>query len=290
MSSDFVDIRILDNFYQTSSFYPMPVVLVSTVAETGQTNLGPYSLCFPYGIAGEHSMMLISRGSSNTAQNIERTGVCAINFVSDSKKFMRNCVTLGYPGETTEEKMANSVFALQPSARRESEREPGVQYPDIVQEAVQVFECTLDRRFPHKTEDTTKEQEYRFVLRLDKILLKPQWRDALLMGKGFPKLPIDYGYRNNTRFWFSRHSRPYAVPIPKSKGVSLDTVQYAAQRYDPEVSWQDEACAKMVKVPRIFLNQAVAACVEAAKEEGVTEITPEFVEKIRDKRNKERGG
>ena len=175
MSSDFVDIRILDNFYQTSSFYPMPVVLVSTVAETGQTNLGPYSLCFPYGIAGEHSMMLISRGSSNT----------------DSKKFMRNCVTLGYPGETTEQKMANSVFTLLPSARRESEREPDVQYPGIVQEAVQVFECTLDRRFPHKAEDATPDQEYRFVLRLDKILLKPQWRDALLMGKGFPKLPID---------------------------------------------------------------------------------------------------
>jgi len=29
MTQEFTDIRILDNFYQTSSFFPMPVVLVS---------------------------------------------------------------------------------------------------------------------------------------------------------------------------------------------------------------------------------------------------------------------
>ena len=41
-TDDFEDVRILDNFYQTSSFFPMPVVLVGTLAENGQTNLGPY--------------------------------------------------------------------------------------------------------------------------------------------------------------------------------------------------------------------------------------------------------
>lgn len=40
MSSDFESIRILDNFYQTSPFFPMPVVLMSTVSESGATNLG----------------------------------------------------------------------------------------------------------------------------------------------------------------------------------------------------------------------------------------------------------
>ena len=48
----FKDLRIVDNFYQTSSFFPMPTVLVSTVSESGQTNCGSYSLCFPYYIAG----------------------------------------------------------------------------------------------------------------------------------------------------------------------------------------------------------------------------------------------
>ena len=51
-SEDFLDVRILDNFYQTSSFFPMPVILICTIAETGQMNLGPYSLCFPFSVAG----------------------------------------------------------------------------------------------------------------------------------------------------------------------------------------------------------------------------------------------
>ena len=47
MHEEFTEVRILDNFYQTSSFFTMPVILVSTLAESGRTNLGPYSLCFP---------------------------------------------------------------------------------------------------------------------------------------------------------------------------------------------------------------------------------------------------
>ena len=70
--SEFKDLRIVDNFYQTSSFFPMPVVLASTVSESGQTNIGSYSLCFPYYIAGKdyYAMILEVRNSSNTAQNI----------------------------------------------------------------------------------------------------------------------------------------------------------------------------------------------------------------------------
>ena len=40
MSQDFTEVRIVDNFYQTSSFIPMPVILVSTFAESGMINLG----------------------------------------------------------------------------------------------------------------------------------------------------------------------------------------------------------------------------------------------------------
>ena len=35
--SSFKDLRIVDNFYQTSAFYPMPTVLMSTLAEDGST-------------------------------------------------------------------------------------------------------------------------------------------------------------------------------------------------------------------------------------------------------------
>ena len=51
--SNLKELGVLDNFYQTSSFFPMPTILVSTVSENGQTNVGAYSLCFPYYIAGK---------------------------------------------------------------------------------------------------------------------------------------------------------------------------------------------------------------------------------------------
>jgi flavin reductase (DIM6/NTAB) family NADH-FMN oxidoreductase RutF len=282
----FAEVRILDNFYQTSSFFPMPVVLVSTVAETGQTNLGPYSLCFPYIVTGEHAMLLISREDSNTSLNIQRTGVCAISFIPDDRRYTRNCVMLGYPGEATAEKMQNSIFTLLPSSRAAEERQPGVQYPDIVQEAIQVFECTWNRQYPLKHDPASP--ECRFVLRVDKIVMKERWRDRLFAGKGIPRLPIDYGFRDNAYFWFTRGARPYREGIPQEKGVTVDAVQYAAQRVDPDIVWQEEACARLVKVPRVFLTRVIRGCVETAKEEGLTEITPEFLDRIRDKRSGER--
>ncbi len=42
----FKNLRIVDNFYQTSSFFPMPTTEIGTLSESGQTNLGSYSLCF----------------------------------------------------------------------------------------------------------------------------------------------------------------------------------------------------------------------------------------------------
>lgn len=289
MSSDkFENVKILNNFYQTSSFFPMPVVLVGTVAETGKTNLGPYSLCFPYRIAGDgrHAMKLNARMDSNTAMNIRRTGVCSINFIEDDKKYMENCVMLGFPGETTAEKMANSIFTLIPSQRTSEEREEGVQYPEIVEEAVQVFECSVDPEVPILVdEDTT---ECHMVLSVDKIVMKSKWKKALFEGKGFPKLPIDYGYRNNANFWFTKHSKPYKLGIPETKGVDISTVRYAVDRCDPQVNWTDDACEKIVKVPRVFLTNVIRQINEQAIEEGKAEVDAEFMDAVRDKRNKEK--
>ncbi|MCX8045155.1 MAG: hypothetical protein N3B18_13635 [Desulfobacterota bacterium] len=286
MGDDFVAVRILDNFYQTSSFFPMPVVLVSTLAESGQTNLGPYSLCFPHMITGGrgHAMMLIARGTSNTAQNIVRTKVCALNFIPHKKKYMKNCVMLGYPGETTEEKMKNSIFTLIPSTRAGSQNTQ--QYPQLVKEAFQIFECTWDDSYPLKPREDLI--EYHFLLRIDKILMKKKWRDCLFKGKGFPRMPIDFGYRDNVRFWFAKHSRPYAIPIPKEKGNAVETVKYACTRFDPDITWEDAACEKIVKVPRIFLNQVIAGVVAEAKKAGITVITPEFMDTVRNKRSGEK--
>ena len=110
----FKDLRIVDNFYQTSSFFPMPTTEIGTLSESGLTNLGSYSLCFPYYIAGKnyYAMILCCRNSSNTAKNILRTGKCSINFITDKRKYFKEAVRLGYPGETTEEKMKDCIFTL----------------------------------------------------------------------------------------------------------------------------------------------------------------------------------
>ena len=281
MSTHFESVKILDNFYQASSFFPMPVVLVSTFAESGQINLGPYSLCFPHVVTGSkrHGMMLIVRAGSNTANNIQRTGLCAINFIPDKKKYMKNCVMLGYPGETTEEKMKNSIFTLQPT---DLEAPPGKYRPDLVREAFQVFECSWDRSFP--LNDTNESIEYHFLLRIDRILLYPKWKTCLEKGRGFPRMPIDYGFRDNIQFWFAGHARPYRVEIPASKGTPLMAVQYACTHYDPEIIWQEEACRKIVQVPKIFLKTVIAGVVKEARSQGVTEITPEFMDEVRARR------
>lgn len=110
--SFFKDLRILDNFYQTSAFYPMPTTLISTLAEDSSTSLGAYSLCFPYYIAGKsyYSILLVCRNSSNTAQNILRSKKCALNFLEDSKSYFKETVRLGFSGETSKEKNDHSLF------------------------------------------------------------------------------------------------------------------------------------------------------------------------------------
>lgn len=53
----FKNLRIVDNFYQSSSYFPMPTTEIGTLDENGNTNLGSYSLCFPYYIVGRIIML-----------------------------------------------------------------------------------------------------------------------------------------------------------------------------------------------------------------------------------------
>ena len=87
----FKDLRIVDNFYQTSAFFPMPTTEIGTLSESGQTNLGSYSLCFPYYIAGKdyYAMWLFGRNSSNTSKNIQRTGQYTINTLTYKRKYCK---------------------------------------------------------------------------------------------------------------------------------------------------------------------------------------------------------
>ena len=249
-------------------------------------------------------MVLCCRNSSNTAKNILRTGKCSINFITDNRKYFKEAVRLGYPGETTEEKMKDTIFTLVDGKRaRENSDE---QFPKIVQEAFQVFECTWVRELDGAENDTVQEEYLppyhqfngitskfgaHFILKIDHILMKPKYYNAIINGVNnwnFPSVPVDYGYRDNKNFWYTKFRRPVAEPIPASKGISLDTVKYAASRIDPEVKFTDEACAKLVKVPRVFLSTVLKGCVAWAKENNVTLITEKEMEIIQDKRSKEK--
>ena len=299
---DFENLRIVDNFYQTSSFFPMPTILVGTVSESGLTNLGSYSLCFPYYIAGKdyYAMLLECRNSSNTCQNLLRTKKCSLNFIPDSKKFFKEAVRLGFPGETTEEKMKDCIFSLNESTL-------GADRPKIVSEAFQVFECSWDDSLEDAYLDKAGNLEgyeppYRnfngitskfgahFILKIDRILMKKKYSDTIINGVkagGFPSVPVDYGYRDSTNFWMSRFRRPYPEKIQAKEG-DVSSVIYAAKRIDPEVTFTDDACAKLTKIPRIFLKAALTQMVEIAKSEGISVIDEAALNIINDKRREEK--
>ena len=297
------ELRIVDNFYQTSAFYPMPTILISTVSESGQTNLGAYSLCFPYYIAGKdyYAMILECRNSSNTAQNLLRTKKCTLNFIPDDKKYFKEAVRLGFPGDTTEEKMKDCLFTLMDSAL-------GGDRPQIVEESFQVFECTWDDSLEDAFKDKPGNLEgyeppYRnfngitskfgahFILKIDRILMQEKYHNSIVNGvksKNFPRVPVDYGYRDSTNFWYTKFSKPISEKIPEKNDGDVKSVIYAAERIDPEVKFTEEACAKLVKIPRIFLKAALTQMVNIAKEEGISVIDEKALEIINDKRRKEK--
>ena len=307
--SSFKDMRIVDNFYQTSSFFPMPTVLISTLAEDGSTSIGSYSLCFPYYIAGKgyYAMLLECRNSSNTAQNILRTGKCALNFLEDDRADFKETVRLGFPGETSAEKMKNCKFQLEDGLACVD----GTARPKVISKAFQVFECTWDDSLENGYEDKARigqlegvEPPYKdfngitskfgchFILKVDKILMKEKYWNTIINGvkaKGFPKVPVDYGYRDSTNFWYTKFTKPIAEKIPAGKEADLGSVMYAANRVDDVVKFSEDACETLVKVPRVFLKLVLQGCVDWAKENNCTLITAKEMQIINDKRKAEKG-
>ena len=305
--SSFKDLRIVDNFYQTSAFFPMPTILISTIDDEGKTTLGAYSLCFPYYIAGKdyYAMILECRNSSNTAQNILKRGKCALNFLEDSYKDFKETVKLGFPGQTPKEKMANCKFEFEKGLAEGEDR------PLVLKKAYQVFECSWDDTLENAFEDKVKvglldgiEGPYRnfngvtskfgchFILKIDKILMKEKFYNAIVNGvksRDFPKVPVDYGYRDSTYFRYSKSKKPLKCPIPDVQSNSVASVRYASERIDPSVKFTDEACAMLVKVPRVFLKTVLNGCVKYAKEHNITLIDEKIMKDINDKRKTEKG-
>ena len=104
----------------------------------------------------------------------------------------------------------------------------------------------------------------------------------------FPNVPVDYGYRDSTNFWYTKFSRPISEKIPDKNNGDVKSVMYAAERIDPEVKFTEDACAKLTKIPRVFLKAALTQMVNIAKSEGITLIDESALNIINDKRHKEK--
>lgn len=306
--SSFKDLRIVDNFYQTSLFYPMPTVCISTINPDGSANIGSYSLIAPYYVAGKdyYAMLLNCRNNSNTCQNLLRIGKCAINFIPDDAKTFKEAVRLGYPGPS-EDKMPKLKFKLEKGIADPADKER----PPVISSSFQVLECTWDDTLedggkwqPGETDGyegpynnfngITSKFGAHFILKIDKILMKEKYYNAIVNGvtaKDFPHVPVDYGYRDSTNFWYTpwpKFQKPHAEPIPAPKEIDIASIRYAADRCDDKIKFTDEALANFVKVPRPFLKTVLMGCVDWAKENDVTLIDNEHIKIINDKRAQEK--
>ena len=305
--SSFENLRIVDNFYQTSLFFPMPTVIISTLCEDGTTNCGPYSLVQPYYVAGKdyYAMLLCCRNSSNTAQNILRNGKCALNFITDSPAMFKEAVKLSWPGDKPSEKMPKCNFRLETSMLEEEN--PEDKRPMVLTDAIEVIECTwmreldgADQDLPgelngyegsyHDFNGITSKFGAHFILRIDKILMKKKYSDAIINGvraKDFPPLPVDYGYRDSKNFWFHKKTRMRAELLQMRK-ATLESVRYAADRVDDKIKFTDDALMTILGVPRVFLPLVLKGCVQWARDNGVELITAEHMAIINDKRSSEK--
>ena len=295
-SKQFKEIKISDNFYQSSSFFPMPLTLIGTLDENGkETSFGAYSLIFPYYIAGKdyYAMVLECRNSSNTCKGILRHKKCTINFVPYSKKNFRNCVELGYPGDTTDEKVKNLKFTSLPGSDPKG--------PKILKEAYQVFECTWDDKLDKASKDKVQE-EYEgpyhnfngitskygahFILKIDHILLQEPFYNALVNGvtkSNFAPLPTNWGYRDSKYFWCSGHKKPNPCGVA-DREVDMTSLRYASSRLNSDVKFTDAALKKFNKIPRAFLKIVLRSCVDWAEAHNVKVIDEKEVDIINEER------
>jgi len=308
--SSFKNLEPKDNFYQSSLFFPMPVVMVSTLTPEGKTTLGPYSLLAPYYIAGKgyYAMLLECRNSSNTAQNLLRNPHCVLNFFPDDPKYFKQAVKMGWPGDKPEEKMKDIIFTLEDGQMKEIE--PDVARPQVVKESFQAIECTwmkeldgADKDLPleeghdhyengpyHDFNGITSPYGAHFILRIDRILMKEKYWNAIVNGvtaKDFPKVPVDYGYRDSKYFWCSKFKKPRPELLPQRQ-TTVSSVRYAANRLQTDVVFTDDALEMLVNVPRIFLPTILKACVKWADENGIKTISKVEMQAINDKRRKEK--
>jgi flavin reductase (DIM6/NTAB) family NADH-FMN oxidoreductase RutF len=281
IADSFVASPLRDNWYQSSAFYGSSFALITSVDEAGVTSIGPYQLSFPFEVIRRRSWMVISRPSSNTVANVRRTLKCALNFVEYDRGQIETILKFGYPGQPPAEKMAYNTFTLvdSPTPGRTG---PGL--PQIIAEAFQVFECTLDAERIAANPILRDSASAHLLLNIDNILVKQRWK-AQIDGSGdsMPRIPLTYGFRGGATFWFGETQPAYKLPIP-DLGARHEVVHYEANRIDDTVRFTLDASKQLTGIPRPFLRQVLEGIVRQARVRGVAEVGPEFLEVL----NKER--
>jgi flavin reductase (DIM6/NTAB) family NADH-FMN oxidoreductase RutF len=273
-----------DNWYQRSSYLGSTFALITSVDEAGQTNIGPYQLSFPFEVNTGRSWMVISRSTSNTATNVQRTLKCALNFIEYDKEQIETVLKFGFPGQTTAEKMAYNTFTLIDSPT--PGREPDERHPQIIAEAYQVYECTLDVERINENPILRDSPSAHLLLNIDNILIAEEWVGPLDGSEDkMPHIAMTYGFRGGNTFWFGEPQPAYKLPIP-DMGANHDLVHYEANRLDDEVRFTMEACKQLSGIPNNFVRTVLEGIVKQAKARDVTLVDEEFVLAL----NKEREG
>ena len=159
---------------------------------------------------------------------------------------------------------------------------PGL--PQIIGEAFQVFECTLDVDRIAENPILRDSASAHLLLNIDNILVKQRWKGRIDgSGDDMPRVPLTYGFRGGATFWFGETQPAYKLPIP-DLGARHEVVHYEANRIDEVVRFTLDASKQLTGIPRPFLRQVLEGIVRQAKARGVAEIGPEFLEVL----NKER--
>jgi len=289
---DWVHHHPRDNFYQSTSFFPMSFAMITTVNEEGVTSIGPHSLTFPFDLIEEPSWMLISRAGSNTTENLLKGSKAALHFVEFKKSWLKPIVKLGYPGLEADEKMKDIPFKMVKSPSAEYADDP--KFPLIMDDAFEVFECEIDGEFkyqPHRETDPIGCESF-WCLKIKNILMKETFEKILQDQKVFPSMPVSYGFRHNDagdrRFFFTSHNKPFPVKVPTPEGLEWQPLYYAANKIDPDVRFTEESVKMLVDIPKAFVTMALNGIIKEAKAQGVTFVDEDFVAAFNAKRKGER--
>ena len=281
----FVVSPMRDNWYQTSSYYASSFALITTVAEDGRTSIGPYQLSFPFEVVGERSSwMVVSRPNSNTDRHVRRTRKCALHFIEYDEAQIETVLKFGYPGQAPEDKMSYNCFTLidSPTPGREADDI----HPQIIAEAYEVYECTLDVERIEQNPILRDSASSHLLLNIDNILLKKKWFENLKDGgETMPEFALTYGFRGAQKFWFGERNDPYWLPIPTGLGPQVEVVMYEANRLDDDVRFTEEACEQLTGIPKAFLTQALQGIIAVAKKDGVTNVDLDYVLKLNAQRS-----